>query len=207
MTDNPFAAPEDLPAQDSVAPAASPYSPDAVVAPSTYSPEPVVPSQPFPAPASALKERAPKAGIGAGTIAAIAGGALVLGGIGGFGGAYAYNEFVNDTAATQQTPTTLPVSNTTDSSKQLEDGSVASIAAAALPSVVSIEASSAEGRTSTGSGFVVREDGYIATNNHVVAGADGGSIKVLFGDGSVVDADIVGRTADYDIAVLKVDKS
>ena len=83
---------------------------------------------------------------------------------------------------------------------------MAAISAAVLPSVVSIEASSGEGRTSTGSGFIVREDGYIVTNNHVIDGADG-HIKVLFGDGTVVDAKVVGSTTDYDLAVLKVDKT
>ena len=82
---------------------------------------------------------------------------------------------------------------------------MAQVSAAVLPSVVSIEASSGEGRTSTGSGFIVREDGYIVTNNHVIDGADG-SIKVLFGDGTIVDAKLVGSTSDYDLAVLKVDK-
>lgn len=220
MSDNPFAAPEDLAAQASAAtavpsaaravatPAVPPALPvpDAVVASSAQGTDTFVISEPFPAPASATREPKQKAGLGGGAIAAIAAGALVLGAIGGFGGAYAYDQFTEDSAV-RQTPTTLPVSHDDDSSKQLQDGSVASIAAAVLPSVVSIEASSGAGRTSTGSGFVVREDGYIATNNHVVAGADGGTIKVLFSDGSIVDAELVGRTADYDIAVLKVDKA
>lgn len=85
--------------------------------------------------------------------------------------------------------------------------SVAGIASAVLPSVVSIEVAGANG-TATGSGFVLRQDGYILTNNHVVAeGANGASIDVLFADGSEDTATIVGRTAEYDLAVLKVDRT
>ncbi len=85
--------------------------------------------------------------------------------------------------------------------------SVAGVAAAVLPSTVSIEVSSASAEGS-GSGFVLREDGMILTNNHVVAGAaDGGEITVVFSDGSQAEATVVGRTADYDLAVLKVERT
>jgi len=53
---------------------------------------------------------------------------------------------------------------------------------------------------------VIREDGYIATNNHVVEGADG-DVSVLFSDGTVLDGSVVGATQDYDLAVIKVDKT
>src|SRR6476646_12248305 len=52
-------------------------------------------------------------------------------------------------------------------------GSVAGVASAVLPSVVAIQVTGADG-AGTGSGFVIRSDGYIVTNNHVVAGAAGG---------------------------------
>jgi len=82
--------------------------------------------------------------------------------------------------------------------------SVAGIAAAALPSVVSIQVTGARGR-GTGSGFVIRKDGYILTNNHVVASAaDGGEIEVAFKDGSRRAATIKGRDSYSDVAVLKV---
>jgi putative serine protease PepD len=84
--------------------------------------------------------------------------------------------------------------------------SVAGIAAQVLPSVVSIEVTTAQG-ASTGSGIVLRQDGYVLTNHHVVAdGADpGATVTVLFADGSQEAATIVGSTADYDLAVIKVD--
>lgn len=83
--------------------------------------------------------------------------------------------------------------------------SVAGVAADVLPTVVSITARGS-GQGATGSGFVLRDDGYILTNNHVVAGAaESGDVVVSFIDGSEAKARIVGRTAVYDLAVLKVD--
>ena len=53
-----------------------------------------------------------------------------------------------------------------------------------------------------GSGFVLTEDGYIATNQHVVE--DGTSIKVIFYDGTEYDAELVGEDATRNLAVLKI---
>lgn len=85
-------------------------------------------------------------------------------------------------------------------------GSVATLAAEVLPSVVSLEVATGEG-AATGSGFVLRADGYLLTNEHVVAGAAGGDagITVTFADGSEHRGEVVGRTSDYDLAVVKVD--
>ncbi|AXE66186.1 Do family protease [Hyphomonas polymorpha PS728] len=55
---------------------------------------------------------------------------------------------------------------------------------------------------SLGSGFVISADGYIVTNNHVIDKAD--TIEVTFSDGRTLDAKIIGRDRDTDIAVLKV---
>ncbi|MFN3609671.1 MAG: Do family serine endopeptidase [Hyphomonas sp.] len=55
---------------------------------------------------------------------------------------------------------------------------------------------------SLGSGFVISADGYIVTNNHVIDKAD--TIEVTFSDGRTLDAKIIGRDRDSDIAVLKV---
>ncbi|MFN4184986.1 MAG: Do family serine endopeptidase [Hyphomonas sp.] len=55
---------------------------------------------------------------------------------------------------------------------------------------------------SLGSGFVISADGYIITNNHVIDKAD--TIEVIFSDGRTMDAKIIGRDRDTDIAVLKV---
>ena len=55
----------------------------------------------------------------------------------------------------------------------------------------------------TGSGFIIREDGYIVTNAHVVQDAD--AFTVRFSDGTEKDAELVGTDPYKDIAVLKVD--
>jgi len=59
--------------------------------------------------------------------------------------------------------------------------------------------------TATGSGFVVSSDGYIVTNDHVVAGASSVTAKV--GDGKTLTAKVVGTDASTDLALLKVDAS
>jgi len=53
-----------------------------------------------------------------------------------------------------------------------------------------------------GSGFVISEDGYIVTNNHVIEGAD--EIVIEFREGFEIEADIVGTDPNTDIALLKV---
>ncbi len=58
---------------------------------------------------------------------------------------------------------------------------------------------------SFGTGFVVRADGVIITNQHVVDGAD--KITVTLGDGTDVPATLVGEDATTDIAVIKVDRT
>lgn len=55
----------------------------------------------------------------------------------------------------------------------------------------------------SGSGFLITEDGYIITNNHVVADAD--QINVVLSDNRNLRARIVGRDPLTDIAVIKVD--
>ncbi|MFC4494637.1 S1C family serine protease [Streptomyces ovatisporus] len=80
-----------------------------------------------------------------------------------------------------------------------DGGTVSSVAEKVAPSVVEIEASSGGGR-STGSGVVISEDGEILTNNHVVAGAD--SVRITFHDGGTATADVVGRAADRDMALV-----
>ena len=54
-----------------------------------------------------------------------------------------------------------------------------------------------------GSGFVVRADGYIVTNNHVIQGAE--QIQVHLPNGGSYDAVVVGADDIRDIAVLKID--
>src|SRR3954453_12565314 len=57
----------------------------------------------------------------------------------------------------------------------------------------------------SGSGFVLNDQGYIATNAHVVDGAR--DVRVRFGHGASVPAKIVGKDLSTDLAVIKVDPS
>ncbi len=54
-----------------------------------------------------------------------------------------------------------------------------------------------------GSGFVISEDGFIVTNNHVIENAD--EIVIEFFSGEELPAKLIGRDANTDIALLKVD--
>ncbi len=54
-----------------------------------------------------------------------------------------------------------------------------------------------------GSGFVISEDGFVVTNNHVIEGAD--EIRIEFFDGKELEATVVGTDPKTDIALLKVE--
>ncbi|MEV4289038.1 trypsin-like peptidase domain-containing protein [Nonomuraea bangladeshensis] len=89
-----------------------------------------------------------------------------------------------------------------------EPGSIAGVAARVLPSVVSLEVgngSNTEG--ATGSGFLIK-NGYVVTNNHVVAlAAGGGEIKIQFNNRKTTSARIVGRDPGSDLAVVKPEET
>ena len=76
-----------------------------------------------------------------------------------------------------------------------------------LPAVVTISATGSSG-SGTGTGEIIRGDGYILTNNHVISvAADGGQLHVLYSNGDTVPATLVGRDPKSDLAVLKVTDS
>ncbi len=79
---------------------------------------------------------------------------------------------------------------------------VADLVTAVKPSVVTIAAQS-RGGTSEGSGVVVRSDGMIVTNYHVISGATG-SIQVTFADGTTGQATVVASDQAGDLALLQV---
>ncbi len=134
----------------------------------------------------------------------------LVGGLSGFGGAILSRYVGNG-------PTTIQQSDRTSSEVTVQkvDGKTlmtpAEVYASTVNSVVSINCSAMSTNifgqrvesASSGSGFVVTEDGYIVTNYHVVEGAS--SIAVTMYNGDTYPASLVGGDSDYDLAVLKVE--
>jgi putative serine protease PepD len=84
-------------------------------------------------------------------------------------------------------------------------GSLPDLVTRVTPSVVTVTA--AIGRAeSIGSGFVISGQGYVLTNEHVVHSASDGKTTVTLSDGTTLPAAIVGRDAESDVAVLRVDR-
>jgi putative serine protease PepD len=140
--------------------------------------------------------------------------ALLVGGAAGYGGALLAGRTAGSAAGptrggpANQQPTTNPSqiagSSTapTTAPSRVSGGpglTTAQVAEAVLPGTVMIQAGSA-----TGSGFVLDTAGRIMTNNHVVAAANGGRIRVVFADGRRTTATLLGRSPSYDIAVVQV---
>jgi putative serine protease PepD len=182
---------------------------------SEIGPEPVLPPEPAPvqpeghssapavvtspaAPASATSRR----GLGVFAVIMIAAvTSLVVGIFAGLGG-YLMGQGIDSSS---KSVVSIPQVSEGSAAPNTPGASIASIAAAELPSVVSIVATGANSAGS-GSGFVIRSDGYILTNNHVVAIAKGGKLGVVFDDGTRIKGDVVGTNPEYDIAVVKVAK-
>jgi putative serine protease PepD len=85
--------------------------------------------------------------------------------------------------------------------------SISEIYERVAPGVVQITSESGQfdvpaGR-STGSGFVIDDEGHILTNQHVVAGAD--SVTVTFSDGKEAEAEVVGSDPSTDVALLDLE--
>ncbi|GAA5128311.1 trypsin-like peptidase domain-containing protein [Haloechinothrix salitolerans] len=96
-----------------------------------------------------------------------------------------------------------------DEAVERPPGSVARTVAKVAPAVVSIEVTSGKSG-GVGSGVVIDRDGYIVTNDHVIASAksnDKVEITAVFTDGSRAEAQLVGADPKTDLAVLKVNVS
>jgi putative serine protease PepD len=100
--------------------------------------------------------------------------------------------------------TGLKITNATGAPAAQTDGTVGAAAAKIRSSVVTIDVASGQS-AGTGSGVIIRPDGYILTNDHVIStAASGGQIQVVLSDGRSAPASIVGRDTSDDLAVVKV---
>jgi putative serine protease PepD len=118
-------------------------------------------------------------------VVALSGGSAVAGG-------YAALHLQPHSTATQSSTVVAATGTSTNPS------SLSTVAAAVLPSVVSVTTGSA-----VGSGVIITSDGAILTNNHVVATARGGSVQVTFSNGKTAPATIVGTDPSTDLAVIR----
>jgi putative serine protease PepD len=133
------------------------------------------------------------------TLSLVVAAALVAGASGGAVGAALSDDGRPPAASgTVATPASL------DAAPAAPAEAISTVAARVLPSVVSIEVRSRAG-SGSGSGVVLDEAGHILTNNHVVESGVQGEVRVVFSDGRRVPAQIVGRDATTDLAVLRVE--
>ncbi|WP_242909131.1 S1C family serine protease [Actinomadura terrae] len=126
-------------------------------------------------------------------LAAFGAAALIAVGAGGTGAALAMA--VTDGTSASSSPTAVAGAST-------KLGTIAQVAKAVQPSVVSIQAQTARG-TSGGSGVILRPDGTIMTNAHVVSGARQAQVKLS--DGRTANARVLGADTRNDIAVIKAE--
>lgn len=178
-----------------------------------------MPSQPPAEPAPAPAPQTPKRRGGA--VKKVLGSLLmlVLCAAVGFGGGYLGGQASLRSAppappaATPVPDAAAPAPNTGSGSlsSATAGGSLVNVSAKVTPSVVAVttEQVTTNGywgqfvESGAGSGVVIREDGYIITNNHVVSGAS--SIKVTMSDDTEYSATVVGGDSRSDIAVLKIE--
>ncbi|MGB8649663.1 MAG: trypsin-like peptidase domain-containing protein [Mycobacteriales bacterium] len=165
---------------------------------------PVPPAQP---PTAAPHE--PKRHRRPGTAALVAL-ALVAGGAAGAGTA----TLVDNGSTTVVEGTRLSGTKVVEGTSGTVKGTPESAASVIGPSVVTVEVTGQGSngfgipsqQSDTGSGIIIRSEGYILTNNHVVSAAvGGGSVHVTLSDGKTVPARIVGTDPTTDLAVLKID--
>jgi putative serine protease PepD len=203
---------DDLTPEDSfghpAGPPSSPFSPPSVPPPSPPSWLPSPSSDSVTGPKA--RRRSGRAGIAAGLTALV----VVAAGVGGgVGWGLSDNGTSSPSASSSTSPAATPTTAIGAAQQPVSAGSgtpksYADIAAAVLPVVVSIDVRSSQ-QGDTGSGVVIQSDGYILTNNHVVALVAGGtgSITVHFNDGSSATAKIVGTDLSSDLAVIRVQKT
>jgi S1-C subfamily serine protease len=100
------------------------------------------------------------------------------------------------------TPT--PISPEVQGGFDVEEELITNLYARISPAVVCVTAQDQFGQC-IGSGFIIDQEGYIVTNNHVTEAAPAGQLRVVLADESSVPAELVGSDPGSDLALLQVD--
>ena len=169
------------------------------------------------------KTKKEKKGASAGVVAVICAACVTLSGVCGFFGARlaTTGSLTGDAApsgksapgtVSEDRSTVIYRSVATDSDTK-ESSSVSDVVDAVADSVVEITTEFRSTgywqfiQSGAGSGVIISEDGYIATNNHVIMnnGSLADAIKVRLRDGTTYEAKVIGRDSDADIAVIKIE--
>ena len=151
---------------------------------------------------------APRRGLSVfGTVVVAAITALVVGLVAGVAGLMIGRQIEGEAAAPAVAAAPVALPQVPGDTSPRAATSIAGIAKAVLPSVVSIQVEGDQ-QSGSGSGFILREDGYILTNNHVAnLGGPGETITVVFPDGEKAKGTVVGSNSSYDLAVVKVNRT
>jgi putative serine protease PepD len=131
-------------------------------------------------------------------------GAVLLAGVLWVSGAFNRNSTEVDGTAAPQVIEIREVVTPAD-----DQTSAQTVARKVIPSIVTVDVGTDSNGTferfGSGSGVVLRADGYIVTNQHVVTGAE--RVQVIFDNGRAYEAEIVGEDRRTDLAVLRIDAS
>ncbi|MFI5935259.1 S1C family serine protease [Actinoplanes sp. NPDC051494] len=128
----------------------------------------------------------------------VAGGAALLALIAGGGvtGAVVAEHYGTDAPAATATTATSTIAT----SAVTEDAGLAAVAAKVSPSIVTVLIDGRD-ESALGSGVVLRSDGLILTNNHVIS--SGGTVSVRLSDGRTVPAEVVAADPTHDLALVQ----
>ncbi|MGZ8786072.1 MAG: S1C family serine protease, partial [Acidimicrobiia bacterium] len=141
-------------------------------------------------------------------VSAFMGAVLAIGAVAGFGGFTASDEQTTTTTVAEQAAETLSTSSGGTTTLQLRQANVDAVAVGevAIPSIVSVQIGqngpTGFSEVGSGSGVVFDTEGHIITNDHVVS--SGSAYQVVFADGRVYEATLVGTDPVTDLAVLKI---
>lgn len=134
----------------------------------------------------------------------------LVGGGAGLGGAALYNKLDSDSNATTIYQNTIQGTQVNvQQADGLKEMSLEEIYASYADSCVNVTCQVVVQQgwqqytgTTSGSGFILSEDGYIVTNYHIIGGAN--AIKVTLNNGQEYDATLIGGEETNDVAVLKI---